>query len=71
MAAGLGLILRSASFTLRAGQVLQHALAIASRMARRQPPSHLPGSLLGFRDRAVGLMPRAAGGSPPPPWQAS
>ena len=25
-------------------------------MARRQPPSHLPGSLLGFRDRAVGLI---------------
>jgi uncharacterized membrane protein YbhN (UPF0104 family) len=56
MAAGLGLILRSVSFTLRAGQVLQHALAIASRMARRQPPSHLPGSLLGFRDRAAGLI---------------
>jgi hypothetical protein len=36
--------------------VLQHALAIASRMARRKPPSHLPGSLLGFRDRAVGLI---------------
>jgi hypothetical protein len=56
MAAGLGLILRSASFTLRADQVLQHALAIASRMARRQPPSHLPGSLLGFRDRAGALI---------------
>ena len=25
-------------------------------MARPQPPSHLPGSLLGFRDRAVGLI---------------
>ena len=56
MAAGLGLILRSASFALRAGQVLQHILAIASRLARRQPPSDVSGSLLGFRDRAAGLV---------------
>jgi uncharacterized membrane protein YbhN (UPF0104 family) len=56
MAAGLGLILRSAPFALRAGQVLQHALAIASRLTRRQPPSHVSGSVVGFRDRAAGLI---------------
>jgi hypothetical protein len=43
MAAGLGLVLRSAPFALRAGQVLQHALAIASRLARRPPPSDVSG----------------------------
>jgi putative heme transporter len=56
MAAGLGLILRSAPFALRADQVLQHALAIVSRLARRQPPSRVSGSLVGFRDRAAGLI---------------
>jgi putative heme transporter len=56
MAAGLGLMLRSAPFALRADQVLQRALAIVSRLARRQPPSRVSGSLAGFRDRAAGLI---------------
>jgi putative heme transporter len=56
MAAGLGLMLRSAPFALRADQVLQHALAIVSRLVRRQPPSRMSGSLAGFRDRAAGLI---------------
>jgi putative heme transporter len=56
MAAGLGLLMRSESFALRAGRALQPALAIACRMARRQASFDVPGSLLGFRDRAGALI---------------
>jgi uncharacterized protein (TIRG00374 family) len=56
LAAGLGLVLRSASGAVRAGQVLQHVLVIASRLARRQPPSDVSGSLVGFRERAAVLI---------------
>ena len=56
MAAGFGLLLRSESFAIRSGQVLQRVLAIAFRLVRRQPPSDVPGSLLGFRDRAGALI---------------
>jgi uncharacterized membrane protein YbhN (UPF0104 family) len=55
-AAGLGLLVRSESFALRAGGALQRVLAIACRLVRRQPPCDIPGSLLGFRDRAAALI---------------
>jgi uncharacterized membrane protein YbhN (UPF0104 family) len=56
LATGLGLLLRSEPFAVRAGQALQRALAIAGRLVRRPPPYDVAGSLLGFRDRAVGLL---------------
>jgi putative heme transporter len=56
LAAGLGLVLHSASGAVRAGQVLQHVLVIASRLARRQPPSDVSGSLVGFRASAAVLI---------------
>jgi uncharacterized protein (TIRG00374 family) len=55
-AAGLGLLLRSQRFALRADLVLQRAAAIACRLARRQAPSRIAGSLTGFRSRAAGLL---------------
>ncbi len=54
--AGLGLLLHSESFALRAGRVLQRVLTFAARLARRRPPADIPGSLLGFRGRAAGLI---------------
>jgi uncharacterized membrane protein YbhN (UPF0104 family) len=56
VAAGLGLLMRSESFALRAGGALQHVLAIMCRLVRRQPPCDIPGSLLGFRQRAAALI---------------
>jgi len=56
LAAGLGLLLRSESFALRAGHALQHVLTVAGRLVRRRPPSDVTGSLLGFRQRAAGLL---------------
>jgi uncharacterized protein (TIRG00374 family) len=56
MATGLGLLLRSHDFALRAGQVLQRPLAIASRLARRPPPASVAESLSGFRNRAGALL---------------
>jgi putative heme transporter len=55
-AAGLGLLLHSQRFALRADLVLQRAAAIACRLARRQAPSCIAGSLTGFRSRAAGLL---------------
>jgi uncharacterized membrane protein YbhN (UPF0104 family) len=55
-AAGLGLLLRSERFALRAGRVLQQAGAIACRLARRQAPACIAGSLASFRRRAAGLL---------------
>jgi putative heme transporter len=55
-AAGLSLVLRSERFALRAGQVVQQAAAIACRLARRQAPSRIAGSLADFRGRAAGLV---------------
>jgi putative heme transporter len=55
-AAGLGLLVRSESFALRAGGILQRGLVIACRLVRRQPPCDIPGSLLGFRRRAAALI---------------
>jgi len=54
--AGLGLLVRSESFALRAGGILQRGLAIVCRLVRRQPPCDIPGSLLGFRRRAAALI---------------
>jgi putative heme transporter len=55
-AAGLGLLVRSESFALRAGGALQAVLTIVCRLVRRQPPRDIPGSLLGFRRRAAALI---------------
>jgi uncharacterized protein (TIRG00374 family) len=55
-AAGLGLVLHSERFALRADHVLQRAAALACRLARRQPPSSIAGSLVDFRSRAAGLL---------------
>ena len=56
MAVALGLVLRSETCALRAGTVLHRVLAIACRLARRSAPSPTAGSLLGFRERAAGLI---------------
>ena len=56
MAVGLGLLMRSESFAFRAGRVLQFALVMACRVVRRQASFDVPGSLLGFRDRAGALI---------------
>ena len=55
-AAGLALLLRSEPFALRAGRALQCALAAGCRLIRRPPPAGIPGSLLGFRNRAAALL---------------
>ena len=51
MAAGLGLLMHSEPFALRAGRALQLALVTACRLVRRPASFDVPGSLLGFRDR--------------------
>jgi putative heme transporter len=56
MAAGLGFLMRSESFAFRAGRALQLALVMACRVVRRQASFDIPGSLLGFRDRAGALI---------------
>ncbi len=56
MAAGLSLLMRSESFAFRAGRVLQLTLVMACRVVRRQASFDVPGSLLGFRDRAGALI---------------
>jgi uncharacterized protein (TIRG00374 family) len=55
-AAGLCLLLRSQALTVRAGQAAQRVATVACRLARRQPPAHIAGSLAGFRDQAHGLL---------------
>jgi putative heme transporter len=55
-AAGLGLLLHSQRFALRADLVLQRVAIIVCRLARRQAPSRIAGSLTGFRSRAAGLL---------------
>jgi uncharacterized membrane protein YbhN (UPF0104 family) len=56
VAVGFGLLLRSQSFALRAGAALQPVIALACRVARRPPPAPVAGTLLGFRERASGLL---------------
>jgi len=53
--AGLGLLLRSEAFALRAGRMAQSTAVAACRLARRQPPSGVAAGLSGFRARARGL----------------
>jgi putative heme transporter len=55
-AVGLGLLVRSEHFALRMGGALQYVLVSVCRLVRRQPPCDIPGSLLGFRDRAATLI---------------
>jgi uncharacterized protein (TIRG00374 family) len=56
MVAGLSLLMRSESFAVRAGRALQPAVAIFCRVVRRPVSLDVPGSLLGFRDRASALI---------------
>jgi len=56
VAVGFGFLLRSEGFAVRASAALQSALAGVCRLARRPPPSPAAGSLLGFRQRAAGLL---------------
>jgi uncharacterized membrane protein YbhN (UPF0104 family) len=56
MAGGLGLLLHSEAFALRAGRVLQYGLTVAARLARRAPPASAAGSLPDFRARASVLL---------------
>src|SRR5580704_938294 len=56
MVTGLGLLLHSQAFALRAGRALQRLLTVASRLARRQAPANAAGSLSSFRDRAGTLL---------------
>jgi uncharacterized protein (TIRG00374 family) len=56
LAAGLGLLMHSESFAVRAGRALQVTLVTACRVARRPASFDIPGSLLGFRDRAGALI---------------
>jgi uncharacterized membrane protein YbhN (UPF0104 family) len=60
MVGGLGLLLHSDTFALRAGRALQRPVAVAARLARRPPPADVAGALRGFRDRAGALL-RARG----------
>ena len=54
--AGLGLLLRSESFALRADRALQRMVAVACRLARRPVPPDVAGWLPGFRGRAGALI---------------
>jgi uncharacterized membrane protein YbhN (UPF0104 family) len=56
VAAGLGLLVHSEPFALRAGGALQRVLAFACQLVRRQPPCDIPAALLGFRGRAAALI---------------
>ena len=56
VAAGFGLLLRSESFAVRAGRVLQRPAATCCRLARRPSPGAVAESLLAFRDRASELL---------------
>jgi uncharacterized protein (TIRG00374 family) len=57
---GLGLLLHSDTFALRAGRALQRPAAVAARLTRRPPPADVAGALRGFRDRTGALL-RARG----------
>jgi uncharacterized membrane protein YbhN (UPF0104 family) len=56
MTAGLTLLIRSESFALSAGRALQHLLAAACQLARRQLSPGAAGWLPGFRLRADALI---------------
>jgi putative heme transporter len=54
--AGFGLLLRSESFALCAGRMLQRVVAVTCRLVRRQLPPDVAGWLPGFRGRAAALL---------------
>ncbi len=56
VAAGFGLLLRSESFALRTGGILQRPAAACCRLVRRTPPGAVAESLLAFRGRASALL---------------
>jgi putative heme transporter len=56
VAAGFGLLLRSESFAVRAGRLLQRPVGACCRLARRNPPDCVADSLAGFRNRASALL---------------
>jgi putative heme transporter len=56
MVAGLGLLMHSESFAVRAGHTLQLVLVTTCRVARRPTSFDIPGSLLSFRERASALI---------------
>jgi putative heme transporter len=56
VAAGFTLLLRSESFAVRAGRLLQRPVGACCRLARRTPPASVTDSLTGFRDRAAELL---------------
>jgi uncharacterized protein (TIRG00374 family) len=55
---GLVLIFRSGTLAVRIGLVLQHALNLVRRIARRAPAEDLPDRILAFRQRTIGLVRR-------------
>lgn len=54
----LGAILRSEGFARGLGAVLGRVAAPFYRLTRRNPPSDMPGEVVGFRDRLVGIVRR-------------
>ena len=56
LAAGFTLLLRSESFALQAGRLLERGACAGSRVLRRPPPRRVAESLAGFRVRASGLL---------------
>jgi len=56
VAAGFGLLLRSESFAVRAGRLLQRPVGACCRLARRPAPDCVADSLAGFRTRASALL---------------
>jgi uncharacterized protein (TIRG00374 family) len=54
--AGFGLLLRSESFALCAGRILQRVVAVAFRLVRRQLPPDVAGWLPGFRGQTAALL---------------
>jgi uncharacterized protein (TIRG00374 family) len=54
--AGLSLIMRSEPFAQRAGQAAQRTATAGCRLARRQPPRHVPESLAALRSRATAMV---------------
>ena len=56
MVSGFVLVMHSEAVALRAARMLQYALAMAARLARREPPARAAGSLPALRDQAGALL---------------
>jgi uncharacterized protein (TIRG00374 family) len=56
LATGFALLLRSESFALRAGRLLQRCACGGARLVRRPPPCRVAESLADFRARAADLL---------------